>query len=84
LTGEDKGGGVCFNHLNPSSPSSGGGQRWEVKKLTMCKLKISSKPILPISRGRIKGGGETLEIFLLKFYLLNEKEKLKLYIKTPL
>jgi hypothetical protein len=31
-----------------------------------------------------KGGGEILEIFLLKFYLLNEKEKSKLYIKTPL
>jgi len=34
--------------------------------------------------GDDKGEGETLEIFLLKFYLLNEKEKPKLYIKTPL
>jgi hypothetical protein len=31
-----------------------------------------------------KGGGETLEIFLLKFYLLNEKEKTKTLHQNPL
>jgi hypothetical protein len=38
---------------------------------------------LPISQRRTKVGVPQLEIFLLKFYLLNEKEKLKLYIQNP-
>ena len=74
-----------------------------VNKLTMCKLKIPSNPILPIDGGgqkvgvsvsiffnhpphftrEDKGGGEILEIFLLKFYLLNEKEKTKTLHQNP-
>jgi hypothetical protein len=46
-------------------------------------VSIFSHSILSIIK-EDKGGGEILAIFLLKFYLLNEKEKSKLYIQNPL
>jgi hypothetical protein len=52
-----------------------------VKNFTIAKKSIKSHP--PHLTGEDKGGGEILEIFLLKFYLLNEKEKPKLYIQNP-
>jgi hypothetical protein len=45
-------------------------------------VSIFSHTILSIIKEDI-GGGEILEIFLLKFYLLNEKEKTKTLHQNP-
>jgi hypothetical protein len=63
--------GLRHSHID------GGGQRWG----WLFSIFFSFHPFH--YKKEDKGGGEILEIFLLKFYLLNEKEKSKLYIQNP-
>jgi hypothetical protein len=72
---------TIFIH-NPSSPFDEKGTKVGVKNC-FNRQKIHQIPSSPLT-GRTKVGVPQLEIFLSKFYLLNEKEKQKLYIKTPL
>jgi hypothetical protein len=66
-----------FSHLPNFTKKVKG---WSEKLYNHQKIhQILSSPLT----GEDKGGGEILEIFLLKFYLLNEKEKTKTLHQNP-